>query len=88
MLQFTDDTIFFCETNVKNITTIKCALRCFELASRLKVIFWKNKIAGIGLHTLQIHRFSEIFNCNIIPVVFKYLGVKIGDNHRRKKIMI
>jgi len=47
MLQFANDTIFFCEDNVKNIT-IKCSLRCFELVSGLKVNFRKSKIASIG----------------------------------------
>jgi len=31
MLQYADDTVFFCEANVKSIFNIKAALNCFEL---------------------------------------------------------
>jgi len=43
-LQFADDTLFFCEANKHNVFTIKIILRCFELASGLRVNFHKSKI--------------------------------------------
>jgi len=36
MLQYADDTIFFCAANVKSIFNIKAALNCFELAYGLR----------------------------------------------------
>ena len=44
--QFVDDDIFIGEASVGNITTIKCILRCFEMASSLKVNFSRSKFAG------------------------------------------
>jgi len=43
MLQFADDTIFVCSPKPQNIVVIKSILRCFEIASRLKVNFHKRK---------------------------------------------
>jgi len=44
MLQFVVDTLIICHTEIQNILTIKCILRFFELASRLKVNFHKSKV--------------------------------------------
>jgi len=84
MLHFPDDTIFFCEVDVKNITVIKCFLRCFEVASGLKVNFRKSKVAGIVVQNIEIQRYSVILNCNLMELPFKYLRVLVGDNYRIK----
>jgi len=49
MLQYVDDTLFFCKANTKSVFNIKVALNCFELSSRLKVNFLKNGIGGMGI---------------------------------------
>lgn len=59
MLQFTDDTLFFEEVTTQNVVTLKCILRCFELASGLKVNFFKSKVIGVAVEvhlylTLQV----------------------------------
>jgi len=59
-------------------------LRYFELVSGLKVNFGKTKIAGIGVQNTEILRYSAILNCTKMKVPFKYLGVLVGDNHRKK----
>jgi len=50
MLQYADDTLFFCEANTKSVFNIKAILLCFELAFRLKVNFLKkqNWRDGVG----------------------------------------
>lgn len=48
LLQFADDTLFFGEASLRNIITLKSILRCFELASRLKVNFFKSKVGGVA----------------------------------------
>ena len=62
---------------------IRSILRCFEIASGLKVNFHKSKIGSIGIHLRKVERFSTILNCNIMKVPFKYLGIPVGANHRR-----
>ena len=47
MLQYADDTLFFCEENIKSVFIIKVILSCFELVSSLKVNFLENIIGGV-----------------------------------------
>lgn len=47
LLQFTDDTIFFCQANFKCILAIKAILRSFKVASCLKVIFHKSQVGVV-----------------------------------------
>jgi len=54
MLQYADDTVFFCEANVKSVFNIKVALNCFELSSGLKVNFMKSKISCLGIEQITI----------------------------------
>lgn len=48
MLQYADDTLFFCHVNSKSVFNVKAMLNCFELASGLKVNFLKSRIGGVG----------------------------------------
>jgi len=40
---------FFCEANNKSVFNIKAILLCFELASGLRVNFFKSKIGEMGI---------------------------------------
>ena len=84
MLQFADDTIFVCSPKTQNIVVIKSILRCFEIASRLKVNFHKTKLGSIGMQNRMIERFSIMLNCMTMNIPFLYLGIKVGTNHRKK----
>ena len=57
MIQFADDTIFVCNDETRKIVAIKSVLRCFELASRLKVNFYKSKLGSIGVSLVMVKRF-------------------------------
>jgi len=56
MLQYVDDTLFFCEANVKSVFNIKAALNCFKLSSGLKVNFMKSKLGGLRVEQIMIQR--------------------------------
>ncbi|XP_057443869.1 uncharacterized mitochondrial protein AtMg01250-like [Lotus japonicus] len=49
ILQFVDDTIFSGEASLETVSTWKCILRCFELASGLKINFKKSSCGGIAV---------------------------------------
>ena len=87
MLQYADDTVFFCEANVKSIFNIKAALNCFELASGLKVNFMKSKLGGVGVKKISIQRFATILNCEVMTIPFVYLGLLIGGCHKKKQFL-
>jgi len=85
LLQFADDTLFMCEAKIQNAWVIKSILRSFELASGLRVNFFKTKIGGVGLEVTLLKQFSNILNCKHMKIPFMYLGMPIGGNPRRSQ---
>ena len=63
LLQFADDTLFFCQPNFQCIMTIKAVLRCFEISSGLKFNFHKSHISAIGVCDMDKIIFSKRLNC-------------------------
>lgn len=82
MLQFADDTVFFGELYSQNIMTLKSILRCFEMASGLKVNFFKSSLTGLAINTRTLHTFADTLNCRIMEIPFMYLGLSVGANPR------
>jgi len=77
MLQYADDTLFFCEANIKSVFNIKAILLCSELASGLKVNFLKSRIGGLGLSQSLLQHFAAILNCKVMVTPFIYLGLSV-----------
>ena len=83
MVQFADDTLFFCKASYKSVFSIKVILNCFELASGLKVNFSKSIIGGVGVDMSLIRGFSAMLNCDVMKSPFKYLRMHVGECHKR-----
>jgi len=83
LLQFADDTLFMCEDSFPNIFTIKAILRVFELASGLKVNFYKSKMAGLKVDRSSLELYARTLNYGVKQIPFTYLGLQIGGNPRR-----
>ena len=83
LLQFADDTLFVCESNIQNIKCIKAMLRCFELSSGLRVNFHKSKIGAIGVDRYEVKMYLNILHCSIMEIPFTYLSLPIGGNQSR-----
>ncbi|KAL8509574.1 hypothetical protein ACS0TY_016699 [Phlomoides rotata] len=79
ILQYADDTIFFGEAKTKNIKTIKCILRIFEVWTGLKVNFHKSDIMGINVKKERVKEWCSILNCKQSSIPFKYLGLHVGE---------
>jgi len=84
VLQFADDTLFFCEETFSNVFTIKAILRCYELASGLKINFHKSKLAGVNVSRETLEVYAKTLHCNLMRVTFKYLGLEVGGNPTKK----
>ncbi|GJS91277.1 putative RNA-directed DNA polymerase, eukaryota, reverse transcriptase zinc-binding domain protein [Tanacetum coccineum] len=63
--------------NAKNLCRI---LRCFHLASDLKVNFLKSKLFGIGVLDVELNTFSYTLFCEPLKLPCMYLGLMIGTN--------
>jgi len=84
MLQYADDTMFFCKANIKSVFNIKTLLSCFELALGLKVNFLISNIGGVRVDHYTICRFANILNCEEVKTPFKYLGMFVVGYHRKE----
>jgi len=58
-------------------------LNCFELASGIKVNFLKIRIGGVGVDQTSIFRFVAILNCEVMKILFKYLGMPVEGCHKK-----
>ena len=48
-LQFVDDSILFCESNMMVVSNLNRILRCFEVLSSLKINYHKTVVCGVGV---------------------------------------
>ncbi|GAU32684.1 hypothetical protein TSUD_145580 [Trifolium subterraneum] len=82
ILQYADDTLCIGKASVENLWAIKAVLRGFEMASGLKVNFWKSSIMGVNVSHDFLVMASGFLNCRIGNLPFKYLGLPVGANPR------
>ena len=87
MLQYANDTLFFCEANTKSVFNIKAILQCFELSSGLRVNFAKSRIGGTGMDQVVLQRFATILNCDTMVSPFIYLGMPVGGSHKHDNFL-
>ncbi|MCI04104.1 LINE-1 reverse transcriptase like, partial [Trifolium medium] len=80
ILQYADDTLCIGEATVENLWALKAVLRGFEMASGLKVNFWKSCLVGVNVSNDFLHMASEFLNCRLGQTPFKYLGLPVGAN--------
>jgi hypothetical protein len=83
-LQYADDTLCIGEASVENLWSLKAMLRGFEMASGLKVNFWKSALLGINVSPEFLEAACTFLNCRQGSIPFKYLGLPIGANPRRE----
>jgi hypothetical protein len=79
-LQYADDTLCIGEATVDNLWTLKAILRGFEMASGLKVNFWKSGLIGLNVSATFMEMACSFLNCCLGTLPFKYLGLPIGAN--------
>ncbi|KAK1420098.1 hypothetical protein QVD17_21428 [Tagetes erecta] len=79
-LLFADDAIFVGTWSMSNIMNLSRILRCFYLASGLKVNYKKSRIFGLGVEDELINQAADNLKCQVGKFPFKYLGMPIGAN--------
>ncbi|GAU10016.1 hypothetical protein TSUD_288060 [Trifolium subterraneum] len=83
-LQYADDTLFIGEASMENLWYLKAILRSFELASGLKVNFYKSSIMGINVSSEFLGVAERFLHCRIGSIPFIYLGLPVRANHRQE----
>ncbi|XP_021971697.1 uncharacterized protein LOC110866858 [Helianthus annuus] len=79
-LLYADDVLFVGEWPDSNIHNLARILRCFNLASGLKVNFNKSQLFGIGLNCDLVEQKASILQCKMGVLPFTYLGLPVGLN--------
>ena len=77
-LQYADDVIFLGSWSLENTKNMIRILRCYELASGLKVNMSKSKIYGLGVQSCELELVVRSFNCSIGSFPITYLGLPVG----------
>nr|GEX13483.1 zinc finger, CCHC-type [Tanacetum cinerariifolium] len=78
LLQYANDSLFFGDwlrLNAKNLISI---LKCFELASGLKINMGKIQLIRIGVATDDVVSVASSFGCSHDSIPFIYLGLPVG----------
>ncbi|KAK1439737.1 hypothetical protein QVD17_05557 [Tagetes erecta] len=79
-LFFADDAIFMGKWSVRNVQNLSRILRCFYLASGLKVNYKKSRIFGLGVNDNETNVMAGLLKCQVGNFPFKYLGIPMGAN--------
>ncbi|GJQ90705.1 hypothetical protein Tco_0001844, partial [Tanacetum coccineum] len=75
--------VFVGEWKATNIQTLLNVLKCFYLASVLKLNLHKSKLMEVEVSLDVVERASTLIGCSMLTYPFKYLGVKVGGNMSR-----
>ncbi|GKC91084.1 RNA-directed DNA polymerase, eukaryota [Tanacetum coccineum] len=79
-LFYADDVVFVGEWKESNIRILLNVLKCFFLASGLKINLQKSKLMGLGVSSNVVNSSANLMGCSILQLPFNYLGVKVGCN--------
>nr|KAJ0203968.1 hypothetical protein LSAT_V11C500292530 [Lactuca sativa] len=71
----TNDALFVGEWGEENIKNLARILRCFHVASGLRVNFKKSRVLGIGVEHQEVTSLAEPLGCEPSRLPFSYLGV-------------
>ncbi|KAJ0757712.1 putative RNA-directed DNA polymerase [Helianthus annuus] len=79
-LIYADDVMFIGEWSVSNVNNLRRILRCFYLASGLKVNLEKCWLYGVGVDEVEVQSMALRLRCKQGKFPFKHLGLVVGAN--------
>ncbi|KAK2654816.1 hypothetical protein Ddye_014672 [Dipteronia dyeriana] len=83
-LQFTDNTILFLQPIVDYLRNVRKILRCFEVASGLRINFQKSCVVKIGKRNEGEVNWTAIFKSSKASLLISYLGFPLGAQKLEK----
>ncbi|KAJ9556808.1 hypothetical protein OSB04_011422 [Centaurea solstitialis] len=84
-LLYADDALLMGKWNVSNLRNVLMVLRCFHLASGLRINWEKSTLFGVGVSIAEISRLAGRFGCKSGKLPFHYLGFPIGADMSKKE---
>lgn len=83
-LFYADDAIFVGNWSKRNALNLMRILRCFYIASGLKINLSKTSLFGIGVHQQEVIEMANVLNCSSGDLPFNFLGLPVGKSMNRK----
>ncbi|GKA15791.1 RNA-directed DNA polymerase, eukaryota [Tanacetum coccineum] len=83
-LFYADDAVFIGEWSDSNMENIVKILKCFFLASGLKINIQKSQVLGVGVPRTRVIQAASKIGCAVLKSPFRYLSVMVGDRMSRK----
>nr|GEW50273.1 RNA-directed DNA polymerase, eukaryota [Tanacetum cinerariifolium] len=83
-LFYADDAIFIGKWSDSNLDNIVKILKCFFLASGLKINIQKSQVLGVGVPRNIVNQAASLIGCAVMQNPFRYLGVMAGDSMSQK----
>ncbi|GJS83857.1 RNA-directed DNA polymerase, eukaryota [Tanacetum coccineum] len=77
-LFYADDAMFIGEWSDANLKGIINILKCFFLASGLKINIHKSQLLGVGIPRNVVTQAAASLGCGVMLNQFRYLGVMVG----------
>ncbi|GJW06163.1 RNA-directed DNA polymerase, eukaryota [Tanacetum coccineum] len=82
-LFYADDALIVGEWSSENLRGIINVLKCFFIASGLKINIDKSQLLGVGVSRAEVAEAAGSIGCSIMDNQFRYLGVMVGGNSAR-----
>ncbi|KAL7606616.1 uncharacterized mitochondrial protein AtMg01250-like [Lactuca sativa] len=83
-LLYVDDVMLVTPWNPENANCLLRILRCFYLASGLKINLLKSKLIGVGISFSQVLVVANRIGCAASMLPFSHLGILVGQPMTRK----
>ncbi|KAJ0427646.1 putative RNA-directed DNA polymerase [Helianthus annuus] len=77
---YADDVVFLGEWSTTNALNLRRILRCFNLASGLRVNLSKCSLYGVGVGDHEVSDMAYVLRCRAGSFPFRYLGLLVGAN--------
>ena len=84
-LQFADDALIMGKWSLDNAKNLCRILKCYHLASGLKINFSKSKFFGIGVSHSETQHFASVLSCQPSTLPCTYLGLPIGASMNKAR---
>jgi len=79
-LQFTDDTLIFCEVELQHLSVIKGILLSFQGLSGLSVNYSKSALIVLEKDEVWAQSAASLIGCSRVQRPINYLGIPLGAN--------
>lgn len=84
-LQFANDTMIFCDVDMRQIGFLRCMLGVFEMVTGLPINLAKSEMFGVG-QVRDLDSLAWILGCKIGTLPSSHLGIPLGAPFKSKQI--